>query len=60
MSKQFEWVPIVAIWIAMVAFCFLIASNNPTVVRGLSYDPDAELQSTPPLKPRPPSGKTKK
>jgi hypothetical protein len=60
MSKRYEWVPIVAIWLSMVAFCFFIASNDPAVVRGLSYDPDAEMQSTPPLKPRATSGQTKK
>jgi hypothetical protein len=59
MSKRYEWVPIVAIWLSMVAFCFFVASSDPALVRGLAYDPDAEVQSTPPLKPRAGSAQTK-
>ena len=52
MSKQYEWVPVVAIVLCMVTFCYIVASKSPNVVQELTYDPDAQAGSTPPLKPR--------
>ena len=59
MSKRYEWVPVFAIWLSMIAVCYFVASSNPTLVRGLAYNPNAEVQSTPPLKPRAATGQTK-
>ena len=60
MSKRYEWVPVVAIVLCMVAFCYIVASRYPNVVQAVMYDPDTQEGSSPPLEPRARSGQIKR
>mgnify|MGYP001812051383 CR=1 FL=1 len=60
MSKRYEWVPVVAIVLCMVAFCSIVASRYPNLVQAVTYDPAAQAEKSPPLRLRARSGRTTK
>ena len=58
MSKRYEWVPVIAIVFGLVVFCYIVASRYPNVVQAVTYDPDTQAGSSPPLELRARSGRT--
>jgi hypothetical protein len=55
---RYEWVRVVAIVFCLVAFCYIVASRYPKVVQAVTYDPDTQAGSSPPLELRARSGRT--
>ena len=52
MSERYEWVPVLAIIVCMIALTYVVATAYPNLTQSLAYHPDAfSDKSSPPVKP---------